>query len=120
MCRCPACGEGKLYGKFLKVNPTCSACGERLDAHRADDAPPYMVITIVGHFVLTGIMLQEEWVHETPYWLYAAIWIPVALLMCLALLPSVKGGLIGWQWALRMHGFDTPATTRARMAEAQA
>jgi uncharacterized protein (DUF983 family) len=33
--------------------------------------------------------------------------------MSLALLPRVKGALIGWQWALRMHGFGgTPAEAK--------
>jgi hypothetical protein len=29
--------------------------------------------------------------------------------MSLALLPPVKGGLVGLQWALRLHGFGDPA-----------
>jgi uncharacterized protein (DUF983 family) len=33
--------------------------------------------------------------------------------MSLALLPRVKGALIGWQWALRMHGFGgTPVPSK--------
>jgi len=29
--------------------------------------------------------------------------------MCLALLPVVKGGFVGLQWGLRMHGFGVGA-----------
>lgn len=103
--RCPACGEGRLFYKYLKVNPSCSVCGERFDGHRADDAPPYVVITIVGHVVLLGIMLVEERVENFSYLTHLLIWPPIALAMSLALLPGVKGALIGLQWALRMHGF---------------
>lgn len=105
MGRCPACGEGKLFYKYLKVNPTCPACHEDLSQHRADDAPPYVVITIVGHVVILGIMLVEERVENFSYLTHLMIWPPIALAMSLALLPGVKGALIGLQWALRMHGF---------------
>jgi len=43
------------------------------------------------------------------------MWMPIvaglvlALALSLALLPRVKGALIGWQWALRMHGFGGTA-----------
>src|SRR5688572_22002500 len=51
LCTCPACGEGKLFRKFLKVADTCPACGEALHHHRADDMPAYIVMSIVGHIV---------------------------------------------------------------------
>lgn len=103
--RCPSCGQGKLFYKYLKVTPTCPVCGEVLSHHRADDAPPYVVITIVGHIVLFGIMYVESRMVNFSYLTHLLIWPPIALAMSLALLPPVKGALIGLQWALRMHGF---------------
>jgi uncharacterized protein (DUF983 family) len=35
------------------------------------------------------------------------IWLPLALVMALGLLQPIKGAIIGLQWALYMHGFDT-------------
>jgi uncharacterized protein (DUF983 family) len=105
--RCPACGKGKLYRKYLKVVDHCGACGEALHHHRADDAPPYFTMLIVGHVVVGGILLLEEaWAPAT--WVQLAIWLPLLLLMSLALLPRVKGVLVGLQWALKMHGFGGP------------
>ena len=26
-CKCPRCGEGKLYAGFLNLRPSCAACG---------------------------------------------------------------------------------------------
>lgn len=103
--RCPSCGEGKLFYKYLKVTPTCPVCHEELSHHRADDAPPYVVITIVGHIVLFGIMYVEASMENFSYLTHLLIWPPIALAMSLALLPPIKGALIGLQWALRMHGF---------------
>ena len=58
-CRCPKCGEGKMFDKWLKVTPTCSNCGEELYHERAQDFPPYITITIVGHIVVTLLLVVE-------------------------------------------------------------
>src|SRR6516165_7001662 len=50
--RCPSCGRGKIFRAYLKVNDECPQCGEELHHHRADDAPPYMTIVVVGHVVV--------------------------------------------------------------------
>ena len=50
--RCPACGEGRIFRAYLKVNNICPHCGEELFHHRADDAPPYLTILICKSFNL--------------------------------------------------------------------
>lgn len=102
--RCPACGKGRMFRAYLKVADACPACGEELHHQRADDAPPYVVITIVAH-VVVGALLWAEIAYQPPVWLHMAIWLPLTIIMSLALLPPVKGALVGLQWALRMHGF---------------
>jgi uncharacterized protein (DUF983 family) len=102
--RCPNCGEGRLYGKYLKVNAHCPVCDEALDLHRADDAPPYFTITVVAHIVVPLLLLVEQ-TYAPALWIHAALWLPLCLILSLLLLPRVKGALIGLQWAYRMHGF---------------
>lgn len=104
-CRCPHCGEGKLFRAFLKVNNTCPACGEALFHHRADDLPAYLVIVIVGHIVVP-VALSVETNFAPPIPLQLAIYLPLTLVSALLLLQPVKGAVVGLQWALRMHGFD--------------
>ncbi len=104
---CPACGKGRLYRRYLKVSDACPACGEELHHHRADDAPPYFTIVIVGH-VIVGAMLILETAYHPEVWVHWLIWLPLLLVMSLLLLPRVKGALVGLQWALRMHGFGEP------------
>ena len=105
--RCPACGTGNIFQSFLKVAGTCPSCGEDLHHHRADDAPPYFTILIVGHIIGAGIlMLEQAYAPET--WVHYAIWMPLLLAMTFWLLPRIKGALVGLQWALRMHGFAGP------------
>ena len=102
--RCPRCGEGHMFHAYLKVNHACPVCGEVLDLHKADDAPPYFTITIVAHIVVPALLIVEQ-TWAPPEWLHALIWLPMCLILSLVLLPVVKGGLIGLQWAFRMHGF---------------
>jgi uncharacterized protein (DUF983 family) len=103
--KCPACGEGQLYRAYLKVADTCGHCGEELHHQRADDAPAYFTITIVGHIVVGGALVLER-AFAPATWVHMALWLPLTLALSLALLPAVKGALIGLQWSKRMHGFS--------------
>ncbi len=104
-CRCPNCGEGRLFRAYLKVVDRCTVCGTELFHQRADDAPPYFVILITGHIVVP-IALSVEIAYSPPYWLHALLWTPLTLAFVLGLLQPIKGAIVGWQWANRMHGFD--------------
>ena len=73
--RCPHCGEGRMFRAFLKVADHCPACGEALHHQRADDAPAYFVILIVGHIVVP-LTLSVEAAYAPSYWLHAAMWTP--------------------------------------------
>lgn len=105
MCRCPNCGKGKLFRSYLKINDTCSECGEKLSSARADDFPPYIAIFIVGH-LLIGWMLHAEMSGPVDPMLYVWTMIPAAIVLPLIMLPSIKGAVVGLQWANFMYGFD--------------
>jgi uncharacterized protein (DUF983 family) len=104
LCRCPNCGTGHLFRKFLKVQDTCPHCGEALHHQKADDAPPYFTMMIVGHVVIPALIIVERIWHPAML-LQLAFWLPTTLILALALLQPVKGALVGLQWAVRMHGF---------------
>ncbi len=103
--RCPKCGRRTLFSSYLKISHICAACGEELFHHRADDAPPYFTIFIVGH-IIVSLVITVELVYWPPLWLHFVIWLPLTILLSLALLPVVKGAIVGLQWALKMHGFE--------------
>jgi uncharacterized protein (DUF983 family) len=103
--RCPGCGKGRLFPRFLKVADRCDACGLELHHHRADDFPPYLVIFIVAHVVGTGILIAETEFDGTPLWFHIAVWPLLTVALCLLLLQPVKGAVVGLQYGLRMHGF---------------
>ena len=101
---CPNCGSGKLFYRFLKSVDHCPACHEDLTHQRADDLPAYLVIVIVGHLVVGGFMMTDL-VWPASDWVHLAIWTPLTLLLSLIMIQPIKGGVIGLQWAMRMHGF---------------
>jgi len=106
--RCPNCGKGRMFRAYLKVVDSCPVCGEDLHYQRADDAPPYITMLVVGHIVVAGVLGAEEaWPHS-PLWLGAIVWIWLTFVLSLLILPRVKGALVGYQWAMRMHGFGGP------------
>lgn len=114
--RCPACGRGHLFRAFLKVAERCRSCGEALCHHRADDAPAYFVMLIVGHLVVPLVLVTEV-VWSPPYWVHAAIFLPLTAGLAVGLLQPVKGAIVGWQWAKYMHGFDPAAPAGAADAD---
>lgn len=101
---CPACGSGRLFKSFLKPVDACAACDTEMHHHRADDLPPYLVIMVLGHVLLGGYMMTDLVVNISP-WAHLAIWAPIAVVTSLLTIQPIKGGVIGLQWALRMHGF---------------
>lgn len=107
--RCPHCGKGRIFGRFLKVRPECESCGLEMHHHRADDLPPYIVIFIVGHIVGYAL-LKTETEYDVPLWFQLSVWPLVTLVMAMLLLQPVKGAVVGLQYALGMHGFATLPT----------
>ena len=104
-CKCPNCGKGHLFGRFLKVADHCRECGEEFHHHRADDFPAYLVMIVVGHVIVPAILAVET-AYSPPYWLQLLVWLPLALGASLGLLQPTKGAIVGLQWQLGMHGFE--------------
>lgn len=106
--RCPSCGTGPLFNGFLKVREACPVCSEDLHHHRADDGPAYLTILIVGH--LLGPLLGWYYMEFRPEPLVmVAIFSVGCVALSLYLLPRLKGMIVGFQWAKRMHGFGDEA-----------
>lgn len=102
--RCPHCGKGHLFGRYLKVVPACAACGEEFHHHRADDMPAYIVVLLIGHLLAIAATTVEV-VYAPPYWVHLVLWLPLTVILCLGLLQPVKGVIVALQWHMRMHGF---------------
>jgi len=102
--RCPRCGEGGLFRSYVKNRRTCPACALDFTGHKADDAPPYVTIMVVGHLVVPLALFPRQ-LFAPPLWVQFAIWGPILLAATLAFLPRAKGAMLALQWANGMHGF---------------
>ena len=105
--RCPACGQGRLLHGYTKVNDRCPCCGEEMHHHRADDFPQYLTIFVVGHVLVAALLAVDELWPDLPVSVHFLVRPSLVIILSLWLLPVFKGGLIAYQWALRMHGFET-------------
>lgn len=96
--RCPHCGEGRLFSRFLKVRERCDACGADNTVYPSDDAPPYLTLLLVGHLVLPFMFwMDRAWAPAM--WVMFAIWLPLIAALTLAVLPVLKGAVVGFAWA---------------------
>jgi uncharacterized protein (DUF983 family) len=102
--RCPNCGVGSMMSGYLSVRNSCPVCGEALHHQRADDGPAYLTILIVGHIVAPVLLFVYSTWRPEPLVL-ALSFTFATLALSLFLLPRLKGAMVAFQWAKRMHGF---------------
>jgi uncharacterized protein (DUF983 family) len=70
------------------------------------------VILVVGK-VLISALVAVELAFAPPVWVHWAVWPALTLMLALWLLPRVKGAIVAFQWASRMHGFGADERSHA-------
>ena len=95
--RCPACGKGRLFQGFLALRPRCENCGLDISFADAGDGPAVFVILIGGAIVVFAALMTEV-AYQPPYWVHAALWLPLILIVTLLPLRLIKGLLIALQY----------------------
>jgi len=96
-CKCPRCGKGKLFAGFLDLRPRCEACGLDYAFIDAGDGPAIFVIMIAGAIVVACALIVEV-KYRPPFWVHAALWLPLILATTLLPLRSMKSLLIALQF----------------------
>lgn len=95
---------GEIFDGFLETRDHCRACGLDLSGHEAHDFPAYIVILVLGHVVVSA-MISINVMLSIPVMWQVVIWPTVTIVLALSLIRPVKGAVIAFQWARRMHGF---------------
>lgn len=103
--RCPACGNGRLFWKYLKVNGRCESCDQDLARYPADDGPAYLTILLMGHLVVAPMLIFPIVWRSNPLYSVPIILVAIAIVTLLAL-PRVKGGWVGLMHALGVKRED--------------
>jgi uncharacterized protein (DUF983 family) len=96
-CRCPRCGGGKLFQGFLALRPRCEACGLDYGFADAGDGPAVFIMFLAG-FIVVGAALVTEIRYQPPFWVHAALWLPLILIVTLGPLRPMKGLMIALQY----------------------
>jgi uncharacterized protein (DUF983 family) len=98
-----------MFSAYIRVTPRCPVCREDLSPQRADDAPAYFTLIVVCHVIGAGVLLSDNILPEAPLIVAVSFWLAATALLSLLILPRMKGAVVGYQWALRIHGFASPA-----------
>jgi len=94
-CRCPRCGCGAIFERYLKPAAKCSVCSAPNGNIHTDDIAPYFTIMVVGHIVVPPLLLVEQ-MYSPPSWMHLAVWPPLAILATILSLTRIKGAMMGW------------------------
>lgn len=100
LCKCPNCGEGRLFDGYLEQVATCPKCGEPLAQFNAGLLLPLAVGLLVV-LLFAVIFLVIELNGGASPGSYLAILLPTSTIASLLVLRPCKGALIGLLWALR-------------------
>jgi uncharacterized protein (DUF983 family) len=96
-CACPRCGKGKLFQVFVTLRPRCDVCGLDYGFADAGDGPAVFIMFLAG-FIVVGAALVTEVLYQPPFWVHAALWLPLILVVTLSPLRPMKGLMIALQY----------------------
>ena len=105
--RCPRCGEGRLFAKYLKIAPSCTACGLDLSKEDSGDGAIPFIILVTG-FVGVGLGIWLQFTFDPPVWVQIVVTFPVIIALTLGMMQPLKGLLIALQYVHRAG--DTQGT----------
>jgi uncharacterized protein (DUF983 family) len=86
---CPRCGRGRLLCGFLMVADHCTVCYLNFIGHHTDPGPVILWIE-TGYAPLFQL----------------AVYLPVTVLVLIALLQLVEDAVMALQWSFKIHSVD--------------
>jgi uncharacterized protein (DUF983 family) len=98
--KCPNCGKGKLYSKYLNITENCDVCGVTLGELDTGDGPAVFVMLVMG-FAVVGLALVVEVKFSPSLWMHMGMWTPLILGGSLSMLPLLKSMMFAAQYRTR-------------------
>ena len=99
-CRCPRCGQGRLFRNLLVVRDRCEVCGLDLRETDPGDGAAVGAIFVLG----TVIVVLAFWVEfrfSPPLWLHAVLWPVVTVPLAVLIMRPAKAALVALQYRHR-------------------
>lgn len=96
--RCPNCGEGRLFGRYLVFRDECEACGQDFRSADTADGPAFFVgflvmIVFAPFYFILPMIDMALWLKILGFIVLLSAMVGTAL----ALLPMFKGVLFNLQ-----------------------
>lgn len=91
---CPSCNAAPIFDGYLKVHDKCANCGAPLGDMPADDAPPYIAMLVVLHFLALFVVFFYKGYYR-PGLITSGFLLILLALICMAALRMAKGAVIG-------------------------
>jgi len=106
-CRCPRCGEGRLFSGYLKTVSRCESCGADLSFAATTEGPAVFIILVVG-IVIVGAAAAVEGLFHPPPFVHLLLWLPGTVILSMLLLRPFKATLIAMQYQRIYHESANP------------
>ena len=94
---CPRCGARTLFASPIGFAAACRKCGLDFTQFDVGDAAAPFLIFIVGTIVVVGAIWLEL-SRSPPWWVHVAVWVPLTLVLTLALLRFAKAMLLALEY----------------------
>lgn len=97
---CPRCGARSLFDGPVRFAPKCRDCELEFSRFNVGDGPAAILILLIGGLV-AGLAIWLQLAFDPPYWLQAAIWVPVTLALVIGGLRVSKAALLASEFRNR-------------------
>ena len=105
-CKCPRCGEGRLFENLLNVRDRCGHCGLDLTLHDTGDAATVFVIIFLG-VIVVGLVMWLELAVQPAIWVHLAAWLSVVGVGSIAMLRPAKSNLVAMHYKNLRNKYET-------------
>jgi uncharacterized protein (DUF983 family) len=99
-CRCPRCGQGRLFDGILAIRPACGVCGLDFDGFDTGDGFAVPILIVLGAIVV-GAAFWVDFRFNPPLWVHAVIWPPVTCVLAVLMTRYIKSFLAAQQYRVR-------------------
>ncbi len=99
-CRCPRCGQGKLFRGYLETIDRCEICDLPLGAIDDGDGPAFFLILILG-FAVVPLAIWMSNVVDLPDWAQGLFWGVVILGLTVGMLRPAKALILALNYRNR-------------------
>ena len=99
-CRCPRCGQGRLFQGLLEIRPRCEVCGLDFGANDAGDGAIVGVILVLGAIVV-ALAFWVEFRFSPPLWMHVVLWPLITPPLAILMMRPAKAALVALQFRHR-------------------